>query len=202
MENRQAGFSLPEWLAALAVAAVLLGAAWAPASAWLARQRVQAAAGQAGWLLSAARSEAVRLGLPVYVCPVQIRSDGNPNAYCYWQYRLQGLASWADSDADGFYRRGTDPALRTQPFPAGLEAFYVEAFSAGCGRAGEVLQMPFFLSDGALAWADWDRGVIGERRFSDGPTRWVFAAAGQEAEIWLDAGGSVSERALCGGAER
>ena len=64
-------------------------------------------------LLRFARAEAVRINAPVYVCPVQIKSDGNPNNYCNTTYNGQGLAAFADIDKNGAYSRTSDDiALR------------------------------------------------------------------------------------------
>ncbi|WP_274572049.1 GspH/FimT family pseudopilin [Neisseria leonii] len=183
---------LPQWLAAWAVAAVLLAAAWPGLSGWAVQRRLETAAQQTVLLLSSARSEAVRLNLPVYVCPVQIRSDGNPNAYCRPAYRLQGLASWADSDADGFYRRGTDIALRSVAFLQGVEEFSLRPFSSSCRPLDDGARMPAFLPDGRLVWAAWAAGKTNGARFSDGLIRLHLAAGTRSTVVWLDAGGSVS----------
>ena len=61
-----------------------------------------------------ARAEAARLNKPVYLCPVQIKTDGKPDQYCKSTYAGSGYAVWADSPVyDQKYERSKDESLRT-----------------------------------------------------------------------------------------
>lgn len=54
-----------------------------------------------------ARNEAVRLNLPVYICPVKIKSDGSPNNGCDSKYAGNGMLAYADKNGDSNYKNDT-----------------------------------------------------------------------------------------------
>jgi len=65
-------------------------------------------------LLRFARAEAVRLNLPVYVCPVQIRKNGVPDNKCDTKYIQSGILAYADKSGDVNYNDDrADIFLRT-----------------------------------------------------------------------------------------
>ncbi|MDO4906983.1 GspH/FimT family pseudopilin [Neisseria sp.] len=114
MRSKQQGFTLTELLIVIAIVAVMAAIAFPNMSNWIASRRAASQAEQVANLLRFARSEAVRLNLPVYVCPVQIRVDGTPNDYCNLQHAGQGIAAFADADNNRIYERNTaDIDLRT-----------------------------------------------------------------------------------------
>lgn len=113
MRFKPKGFTLIELLVVITIMAIMALIALPNMSQWLAARRVSGQAEQVANLLRFARAEAVRLNAPVYVCPVQIKVDGNPDNYCSTTYNGQGLAAFADVDKNGKYERtSTDIALR------------------------------------------------------------------------------------------
>lgn len=114
MRSKQQGFTLTELLIVVAIVAIMAAIAFPNMSNWIASRRTASQAEQVANLLRFARSEAVRLNLPVYVCPVQIRVDGTPNDYCNLGHAGQGIAAFADADNNRIYERNTDDIdLRT-----------------------------------------------------------------------------------------
>ena len=96
MRFKPKGFTLIELLVVITIMAIMALIALPNMSQWLAARRVSGQAEQVANLLRFARAEAVRINAPVYVCPVQIKSDGNPDNYCSTTYNGQGLAAFAD----------------------------------------------------------------------------------------------------------
>lgn len=112
MHISQKGLTFIELAVVIAIAAIMAALALPNMGQWIASRRAANGAEQVANLLRFARSEAVRLNLPVYVCPVQIKKDGNPDQYCNTQYSGQGMAAFADSNDDQAYDRDSDIALR------------------------------------------------------------------------------------------
>lgn len=97
----------------IAIMAIMMAIAIPNLSEWVAKRRVAAAAEKVANMIRFGRSEAARLNRPVYLCPVQIRKDGNPNGYCKAENEGSGLALWADAESnDKKYQRNTDQPLR------------------------------------------------------------------------------------------
>lgn len=113
MRFKHQGFTLTELLVVIAIMAIMAAIAFPNMSQWIASRRAAAQAEQISNLLRFARSEAVRLNTTVYVCPAQIKADGNPDNYCNTSYAESGMAAFADTDKNGMYTRGTDIDLRT-----------------------------------------------------------------------------------------
>ncbi|PSJ79537.1 GspH/FimT family pseudopilin [Neisseria iguanae] len=112
MHTKQKGFTLIELLVVIALIAIMAIIALPNMSQWIASRRVASNAEQIANLLRFARSEAVRLNLPVYVCPVQIKKDGKSDGKCNYSHKDSGLMAFADSDKNKRYERATDIHLR------------------------------------------------------------------------------------------
>lgn len=98
MYQTQKGFTLIELLIVITIAAVMAVIALPNMNQWIASRRAASQAEQIANLLRFARNEAVRLNLPVYICPAKIKSDGSHNGcihkkkqyqYQYWYVGLR-----------------------------------------------------------------------------------------------------------------
>lgn len=107
MYQTQKGFTLIELLIVITIAAVMAVIAFPNMNQWIASRRAASQAEQIANLLRFARNEAVRLNLPVYICPVKIKSDGSPNNGCDSKYAGNGMLAYADKNGDSNYKNDT-----------------------------------------------------------------------------------------------
>ena len=107
MYQTQKGFTLIELLIVITIAAVMAVIALPNMNQWIASRRAASQAEQIANLLRFARHEAVRLNLPVYICPVKIKSDGSPNNGCDSKYAGNGMLAYADKNGDSNYKNDT-----------------------------------------------------------------------------------------------
>jgi len=139
--SRRDGFTLLELAIALAVAAITLGVGVPGLGAWLAEQQLQERAEALLRTLDLARSEAVRHGARVDVCP----APGTCDAALPWE---GGWSVTADDARDG----GAPPLFRERRAAAGITvrgnrpvADYVSYTSLGQARRFDgALQMGTF----------------------------------------------------------
>ena len=114
MYQTQKGFTLIELLIVITIAAVMAVIALPNMNQWIASRRAASQAEQIANLLRFARNEAVRLNLPVYICPVKIKSDGSPNNGCDSKYAGNGMLAYADKNGDSNYKNDTvDLSIRS-----------------------------------------------------------------------------------------
>lgn len=114
MYQTQKGFTLIELLIVITIAAVMAVIALPNMNQWIASRRAASQAEQIANLLRFARNEAVRLNLPVYICPVKIKSDGLPNNGCDSKYAGNGMLAYADKNEDLRYQNDTvDLSIRS-----------------------------------------------------------------------------------------
>lgn len=112
--RKQQGFTLIELLIVMVIAAIMTLIALPNMNQWIAARRVATQAEQFANLLRFSRGEAVRLNLPVYICPVQAKKDGTLNSRCDARYMGQGVIAFADKDRDFSYGGDSkDISLRT-----------------------------------------------------------------------------------------
>lgn len=108
MYQTQKGFTLIELLIVITIAAVMAVIALPNMNQWIASRRAASQAEQIANLLRFARNEAVRLNLPVYICPVKIKSDGSPNNGCDSKYAGNGMLAYADKNENSSYQNDED----------------------------------------------------------------------------------------------
>ena len=105
MYQTQKGFTLIELLIVITIAAVMAVIALPNMNQWIASRRAASQAEQIANLLRSREMKAVRLNLPVYICPVKIKSDGSPNNGCDSKYAGNGMLAYADKNGDSNYKK-------------------------------------------------------------------------------------------------
>lgn len=114
MGSRQKGFTLIELMVTIAIMAIMAAIAIPNFAEWVAKRRVASVAEKVASQIRFARAEAARLNKPVYLCPVLIRKNGEPEQYCKSKVAGSGYTVWADSpEYDRKYERNKDESLRT-----------------------------------------------------------------------------------------
>lgn len=98
MYQTQKGFTLIELLIVITIAAVMAVIAFPNMNQWIASRRAASQAEQIANLLRFARNEAVRRNLPVYICPVKIKSDGLSNNSCNSDYAGNGMLAYVEQN--------------------------------------------------------------------------------------------------------
>ncbi|EMT0239337.1 Tfp pilus assembly protein FimT/FimU [Neisseria gonorrhoeae] len=101
--RKQQGFTLTELLIVMAIAAIMATIALPNMSGWIASRRIASHAEQIANLLRFSRGEAVRLNLPVYICPVQVKKDGAPNNRCDFSKEGWGMLAFGDKNGNKAY---------------------------------------------------------------------------------------------------
>lgn len=114
MGSRQKGFTLIELMVTIAIMAIMAAIAIPNFAEWVAKRRVASVAEKVASQIRFARAEAARLNKPVYLCPVLIKKNGEPEQYCKSKVAGSGYTVWADSpEYDRKYERNKDESLRT-----------------------------------------------------------------------------------------
>lgn len=111
MYQTQKGFTLIELLIVITIAAVMAVIALPNMNQWIASRRVASQAEQIANLLRFARNEAVRLNLPVYICPAKIKSDGSHNGCIHKKNSTStsiGMLAYADKNENSSYQNDKD----------------------------------------------------------------------------------------------
>lgn len=111
--NPTKGFTLVELMVTLAVMGIMAAIAFPSMSNFISNTRLTNRAGQVANLFRFAKGEAVRLGVPVVVCGVKVRTDGRPSGVCSSDSVNSGMMAYADKDKDGKYNPDTDDMLRS-----------------------------------------------------------------------------------------
>ncbi|HGJ9885504.1 TPA: GspH/FimT family pseudopilin [Neisseria gonorrhoeae] len=101
--RKQQGFTLTELLIVIAIAAIMATIALPNMSGWIASRRIASHAEQVANLLRFSRGEAVRLNLPVYICPAQVKKDGTGNNRCDLGKKEQGMLAFGDKNGNKAY---------------------------------------------------------------------------------------------------
>ncbi|WP_304671462.1 GspH/FimT family pseudopilin [Neisseria blantyrii] len=101
--RKQQGFTLIELLIVMVIAAIMAMIALPSMSRWIASRRIASHAEQVANLLRFSRGEAVRLNIPVYICPVQVKKDGTANNKCDFSKKGQGVLAFGDKNGNKAY---------------------------------------------------------------------------------------------------
>ncbi|EPI6011615.1 TPA: GspH/FimT family pseudopilin [Neisseria gonorrhoeae] len=101
--RKQQGFTLTELLIVMAIAAIMATIALPNMSGWIASRRIASHAEQIANLLRFSRGEAVRLNLPVYICPAQVKKDGTVDNQCDFDKKEQGMLAFGDKNDNKAY---------------------------------------------------------------------------------------------------
>lgn len=109
--RKQQGFTLTELLIVMVIAAIMAMIALPNMSQWIASRRIASHAERIANLLRFSRGEAVRLNLPVYICPVQVKKDGTPNNKCGSGKKGQGMLAFGDKNGNKGYDNDTEDVL-------------------------------------------------------------------------------------------
>lgn len=107
------GFTLLELMVTVVIMAIMAAIALPNMRNFVANTRVVNRSEQIANLFRFAKGEAVRMGAPVIVCGVKIRSDGRPAGECNSKEIQNGMMAYADKDLNGKYDSTKDIALRT-----------------------------------------------------------------------------------------
>lgn len=91
----------------MVIAAIMAMIALPNMSQWIASRRIASHAERIANLLRFSRGEAVRLNLPVYICPVQVKvqvkKDGTVNNKCDSGKKGQGMLAFGDKNGNKTY---------------------------------------------------------------------------------------------------
>lgn len=109
--RKQQGFTLTELLIVMVIAAIMAMIALPNMSQWIASRRIASHAERIANLLRFSRGEAVRLNLPVYICPVQVKKDGTVNNKCDSGKKGQGMLAFGDKNGNKGYDNDTADVL-------------------------------------------------------------------------------------------
>ncbi|MCP1771238.1 type IV fimbrial biogenesis protein FimT [Neisseria perflava] len=156
MPEQSKGFTLIELLVVIAITAIMAIIAFPNFNQWLSSRRAATQAEQIANLLRFARGEAVRLNLPVYVCPAQIKSDGKAQSQCSLKYINQGMFAFADVNSDEDYDSDdNDISLRTLILTPSTDTQKVAYTFQTCDFSGECT------SGSNNIWAYYPDGTFG-----------------------------------------
>lgn len=178
-------------------------------SSWVNKRRVANRAEQTANLFRFARSEAVRLNLPVVVCYTTIRTDGKANVPCNnaAEAAQKGFTAFASKQGSLPYASATDEVLRTVAINQNGHANNVSITTKHLGFDGQVNTAAngniwVFYPNGNFGYSSANSGSVHHNvqigsglirlDFDDATTSNANAKIYRRSKILLDGSGRVS----------
>lgn len=97
------GWTLMELLVVLALFAITASLALPNLADWNGKNHARTQAERLGILFTKAKAEALRTGVPVYVCPANVKSNGETDGHCMSRYFGLAFTAWADINGGQSY---------------------------------------------------------------------------------------------------
>ncbi|MDK4630888.1 pilus assembly FimT family protein [Kingella kingae] len=105
--QKSKGFTLIELMVTVAIMGIMAAIAFPSMSNFIGNTRLTNRSQQVANIFRFAKSESVRMGVPVVVCGVTIRSDGRHTGVCSDNAIHSGLMAFADNESDVAVRKMT-----------------------------------------------------------------------------------------------